>query len=671
MIMKHFIYALALLFASPALAQSVQQSGQVTPGHIPYWATNGVIGDGGTPTNGKITSLGLTASGPSFCINSDLTTAAGYQQFCFGVTTAGGGTMSVQNFGTAPAQNVTFTVNGTPYSFPGALTNINVGVTAITNGGSSSTQYGLLYNKNGIVGDTTSNVAQPLFISAPGLASSLAAFNINQSGFTPSAFINNENVSIWLVGAQNLPTAGDAILFADTYGSNSTPSITFRKSGGGSIATASIAGTVMTVTAVTNGTLAVNQVVLGNNIPLGTTITSLGTGTGGTGTYNLSASLTVGSESILTNDTPTNPTATQNQQAIGYITAAGWSASATSTTSSASIQILSDGGNWTGGSWPSSIGFFTTSVSSTTPTLRFRIGTGGATGVTAYSNSVGTSNIDGVVLLNQTAAALGASQNSPQLRLSGFGWETNTSASQQVDWSLVNNPIQGAANPSTTLFFNYQINGGGYSSAARLTSGGIFNVGNGFQIGGLAASGNVLRGNGTNFVSATLAAADIGSGAALTQANDTNVTLTLGGSPSTALLAAASITAGWTGTLSVARGGTGDSGTAWTSFTPTFTCGSATFTPTTARSKTLGKSTFIMIDTTISAIGTCTTPVTFTLPNTANSAGLVASFQIAGTPIALGCYVASGSATATCVRHANTSFSGSDHLVGSGVYENQ
>jgi hypothetical protein len=45
--------------------------------------------------------------------------------------------------------------------------------------------------------------------------------------------------------------------------------------------------------------------------------------------------------------------------------------------------------------------------------------------------------------------------------------------------------------------------------------------------------------------------------AALTKTDDTNVTLTLGGSASTALLNAASLTLGWTGQLSVARGGTG------------------------------------------------------------------------------------------------------------------
>lgn len=45
--------------------------------------------------------------------------------------------------------------------------------------------------------------------------------------------------------------------------------------------------------------------------------------------------------------------------------------------------------------------------------------------------------------------------------------------------------------------------------------------------------------------------------AALTRVDDTNVTLTLGGSPSTALLQATSLTLGWSGQLSATRGGTG------------------------------------------------------------------------------------------------------------------
>jgi len=60
---------------------------------------------------------------------------------------------------------------------------------------------------------------------------------------------------------------------------------------------------------------------------------------------------------------------------------------------------------------------------------------------------------------------------------------------------------------------------------------------------------------------ATISGSDI-TGAALTRVDDTNVTLTLGGTPSTALLQATSITAGWSGQLGLTRGGTNASLTA-------------------------------------------------------------------------------------------------------------
>jgi hypothetical protein len=50
---------------------------------------------------------------------------------------------------------------------------------------------------------------------------------------------------------------------------------------------------------------------------------------------------------------------------------------------------------------------------------------------------------------------------------------------------------------------------------------------------------------------------DITGAGNLTRSNDTNVTVTLGGTPTGALLKAVSLTLGWTGTLAVARGGTG------------------------------------------------------------------------------------------------------------------
>jgi hypothetical protein len=61
----------------------------------------------------------------------------------------------------------------------------------------------------------------------------------------------------------------------------------------GAVVTATIAGTLMTVSAVTSGVLHVGQTVQGAGVTLGTIITALGTGTGGIGTYTLSVASTV------------------------------------------------------------------------------------------------------------------------------------------------------------------------------------------------------------------------------------------------------------------------------------------------------------------------------------------------------------------------------------------
>lgn len=66
-----------------------------------------------------------------------------------------------------------------------------------------------------------------------------------------------------------------------------------------------------------------------------------------------------------------------------------------------------------------------------------------------------------------------------------------------------------------------------------------------------AATGNI-----------TCATCLAGTAAALTKTDDTNVTLTLGGTPNTALLQATSLTLGWTGQLGLTRGGTAASLTA-------------------------------------------------------------------------------------------------------------
>lgn len=81
-------------------------------------------------------------------------------------------------------------------------------------------------------------------------------------------------------------------------------------------------------------------------------------------------------------------------------------------------------------------------------------------------NGIGATqdNSYGLLLENTTAAAAGAQQYSPPIRLRGYGWKTNaTAASQSVDWIIYNVPVEGTSAPSSDLYVGYSINGAAYS----------------------------------------------------------------------------------------------------------------------------------------------------------------------------------------------------------------
>lgn len=63
--------------------------------------------------------------------------------------------------------------------------------------------------------------------------------------------------------------------------------------------TANISSSTMTVSVVSEGTLAIGMVVTGLNVPTNTVITALGTGTGGAGTYTISTSATISYRSMM------------------------------------------------------------------------------------------------------------------------------------------------------------------------------------------------------------------------------------------------------------------------------------------------------------------------------------------------------------------------------------
>lgn len=87
----------------------------------------------------------------------------------------------------------------------------------------------------------------------------------------------------------------------DNIGTAWTPASLFTAQSivpGAAVMTGSISGTTLTVTSVTTGTVSIGQGVSGAGVAAGTTITGLGGGTGGAGTYTVSVSQTVAPESL-------------------------------------------------------------------------------------------------------------------------------------------------------------------------------------------------------------------------------------------------------------------------------------------------------------------------------------------------------------------------------------
>jgi hypothetical protein len=171
----------------------VQQSGTVSPGHLPYWVTNGVIGDGGTAQNPKSTSIGTVGQGDTICANSGPITGP-RNQLCLGVSTTSAAELALRNFGGALPQNLNFVVNGTTYTFP-----FNVGGIV----GPASSLIGDLACWNNTVGTLTSDCGSTF--KMPGSSTGVTTFtngNNTSSNFTLTFPAASGNLA-YQVGAVN------------------------------------------------------------------------------------------------------------------------------------------------------------------------------------------------------------------------------------------------------------------------------------------------------------------------------------------------------------------------------------------------------------------------------------------------------------------------------------
>jgi hypothetical protein len=126
-------------------------------------------------------------------------------------------------------------------------------------------------------------------ITAASLTATVSNLTVNVTALTGTLAAGQ------MLSATGLAPGLQVIALGTSTGGTGTAFATYQDA---VVMTASIATTVLTVTAVASGTLAIGQTVDGTGVTAGTYITALGTGTGETGTYTLSASQTVSSTTL-------------------------------------------------------------------------------------------------------------------------------------------------------------------------------------------------------------------------------------------------------------------------------------------------------------------------------------------------------------------------------------
>lgn len=130
------------------------------------------------------------------------------------------------------------------------------------------------------------------------------------------------------------------------------------------------------------------------------------------------------------------------------------------------------------------------------------------------------------------------------------------------------------------------------------------------------------------------------------------------------------------GTLAVARGGTGDTGTAWSTYSPVIGCNSGSvsgYTIQVGRYKTLGKTVWVTMTVEASAVGTCSGATTYSLPVTANSTSndyqILSARDASVTNQVISSTVLPGTSTASAVSASSGNITATDLVVMTGVYE--
>lgn len=270
--LKRLLIIAITLYAFVANAQTVQQSGPVTVGHIPSWATTGVIQDGGSASIPRVNAIGMYGTGTPLCISSvnvpGILTGQ-YSQLCLGFL-SGSGVLSVTGYGgvTPPSFNIIVNGNTLPIGPTGNLplfTATTQGEVGASGGGTSSFlradgSWATPAGGGNVTGP--SSAVSGHFVNFNGVTGTI----IKDSGFTPA------NVSDTIVPiAHGSFTSGDCVKFNDTAGTVADSGLTcgnapfiFPPQGRLTLTTAT---PVMTAD-VTNTATVYYDTYIGNQVPI-------------------------------------------------------------------------------------------------------------------------------------------------------------------------------------------------------------------------------------------------------------------------------------------------------------------------------------------------------------------------------------------------------------------
>lgn len=261
------------------------------------------LGNAVFSTWGEIKSLfeaaTITASAPASTTNFSIETQA-VQYYT---------TNATANFTLNFRGSATTTVTAGSFVIGKVYTILSPGSTDFTLIGASSNVAGTIFTAtgpgtSGTTGTATTGSLNSILSTGQAVTCTLMINNGTASTITAGSFISGYTYRIASLGTTNFVSIGAA---------------------SSAVVTGSISTTTLTVTAVTSGSLAVGTYITGTGITAGTYITAAGTGTGGTGTYTVSASQTVASTTITGQPTVgTIFTATGVGSGTGTVTTLGY-----------------------------------------------------------------------------------------------------------------------------------------------------------------------------------------------------------------------------------------------------------------------------------------------------------------------------------------------------------